>query len=257
MIMKRQQNVIIERRSFLKSSLVAGLGLGLPKAFSASNADSEKSSGKPLQVAVVTGGHPYDVPNFHKLFRSFPGTESYIQNMEEFSSSPASIRDAYDVIVFYHMIIPGPPDGPMKSCLERLENTGQGLLALHHSILAFPQWGSWSELVGIPTRTFGFYAGQTLQVQIANPSHPITRGLKPWDMTDETYTMTDASAGSEILLTVDHPKSMKTLGWVRAFGKSRVFCFQSGHDNITWANPGFREVLRRGISWCGKQTAPN
>jgi type 1 glutamine amidotransferase len=28
-----------------------------------------------------------------------------------------------------------------------------------------------------------------------------------------------------------------------------VFCFQSGHDNLTWSNPSFREILARGIRW--------
>ena len=69
-------------------------------------------------------------------------------------------------------------------------------------------------------------------------------------MVDETYTMADAGPGSEILLTIDHPKSMKTIAWTRQFKRSRVFCFQSGHDDRTWANASFREVLRRGIHWC-------
>ena len=53
-----------------------------------------------------------------------------------------------------------------------------------------------------------------------------------------------------MLLSVENDKSMKHIAWTRQHEKSRVFCFQSGHDNDTWANPNFREVLRRGIQWC-------
>jgi type 1 glutamine amidotransferase len=56
-----------------------------------------------------------------------------------------------------------------------------------------------------------------------------------------------------VLLTADHPKSMKAIAWTRQHGQSRVFCFQSGHDNDTWENAGFRNVLERGILWCAQR----
>ena len=81
----------------------------------------------------------------------------------------------------------------------------------------------------------------------------ITRGVAAWQMIDETYTMADAGADSEILLTTRHPKSMRTLAWTRTHNNARVFCFQSGHDNQTWQNRAFREVLSRGIHWTARR----
>jgi type 1 glutamine amidotransferase len=107
--------------------------------------------------------------------------------------------------------------------------------------------------MGIANRKFGYHHDQKLRVNVVNAEHPITKGLKPWEMLDETYTMADAGAGSEILLTTDHAKSMQTLGWTRQYKKSRVFCFESGHDNQTWVSPDFREVLRRGLLWCARK----
>ena len=104
--------------------------------------------------------------------------------------------------------------------------------------------------MGIPNRKFWFYMNQHLHVQVADNKHPITQGMQPWNMVDETYTMADAGKDSHILLTVDHPKSMKTIGWTRQYKKSPVFCLESGHDNQTWTNPNFREVVRRGLLWC-------
>jgi type 1 glutamine amidotransferase len=77
--------------------------------------------------------------------------------------------------------------------------------------------------------------------------------MQGWDMVDETYTMADAGEDSAILFTAQHEKSMKTIGWTRQHKESRVFCFQSGHDNETWTNESFKEVLRRGILWCGRR----
>ncbi|MGD0094444.1 MAG: ThuA domain-containing protein [Planctomycetota bacterium] len=218
---------------------------------------SRKTSQSPPAVAVVTGGHSYDVPNFHKLFRAIPGVDCYIQHIDDFASSPRQVREKYDVVLFYIMLMDGPKDegqpwyaGKPKTALEELGATEQGIFVLHHAILAYPQWPVWSELVGIADRKFGYHDGQALHVGVANQTHPITQGLRAWDMTDETYTMSDAGAGSEILLAVEHPKSMKTVGWTRQYRKSRVFNFQLGHDNAAWSDPNFREVVRRGILWC-------
>ena len=68
-------------------------------------------------------------------------------------------------------------------------------------------------------------------------------------MIDETYEMASAGEENEILLTTDHPECMKTIAWTRTFGRARVFCLQSGHDDQTFVEPNFREVLRRGIGW--------
>jgi type 1 glutamine amidotransferase len=74
-------------------------------------------------------------------------------------------------------------------------------------------------------------------------------GLTAWEMVDETYTMNDVGASSEILLTVDHPKSMRTIAWTRWYGEARVFCYGAGHDNQTWSNVYLCHVLVRGIEW--------
>ncbi len=206
------------------------------------------------KVAVITGGHGFDVPRFHHLFRSLFDADVYIQHMEMFATSSREIREAYDVVLFFHMLMKTPTeesDKAVKTALEELGETKQGLLVLHHSILAYPQWNLWSEIVGIEDRSkFDFYSEVTIHVDVMQADHPITQGLQGWDMADETYTANDADEGSDILLTTDHPKSMRTIGWTRQYKKSRVFCLESGHDNQTWMNHNFREVLRRGIQWC-------
>ena len=69
-------------------------------------------------------------------------------------------------------------------------------------------------------------------------------------MIDETYTMANAGSDSQILLTTKYHKSMKSIAWTRQHGQSRVFCYQSGHDNQTWVDANFRQVVSRGIQWC-------
>ena len=63
-----------------------------------------------LSVAVVTGGHGFDVRNFHKLFRALDGVDAYIQHLDDFASSPTEVRDSYDAVLFYIMMMQGPAD---------------------------------------------------------------------------------------------------------------------------------------------------
>ena len=208
-----------------------------------------------VRTAVVTGHHPFDVPAFRDLFCGLEGVDPYIQHMEDFACSSPETRAAYDVVLFYNMHMETPGEGGpwyagnMGTALEELGRAAQGIVVLHHAILAFPQWPLWSEIVGIEDRSFGYYYGETVRSEIVRPEHPIVAGFEPWEMVDETYTMASAEAGSEVLITYDHPHSMKTIAWTRQHKDARVFCYEAGHDNLAYADLSFREVLRRGILW--------
>jgi len=69
-------------------------------------------------------------------------------------------------------------------------------------------------------------------------------------MVEETYTMNSPGQDSDILLTVDHPNSMKVVGWTRLFKDARVFCLQLGHDANAFEHPCFRTVVEQDIKWC-------
>ena len=217
------------------------------------------SQNKAVSVAVVTGGHQYDVPNFHKLFGRIPNLDVYIQSIDEFASSSQVVRDGYDVVLFYIMMLEGPTDeglpgyaGKPQSALAHLGETEQGIFMLHHALLAYPDWPVWNELVGLKNAwaDFGYEHDQVVRVQVADPEHPITQGLSAWEMVDETYQMNEPDADSHILLTLEQEKSMRNIAWTRQYKQSRVFCLQSGHDTQTWQDEHFWRVLERGILWC-------
>lgn len=210
-----------------------------------------------IDVAVITGGKAHDVINFHKLFHSLQGINCYIQHIDDFASTPEKIRDLYDVVLFFFMMLAGPTDdglpgycGQPKTAIEHLVQTGQGIVILHHALLAYPQWPIWSEIVGIADRELSSYQhDETLQICISDEAHPITRGLSDWNMVDETYLMANAADDNKILLTVKHERSMETVAWTRQYMTNKVFCLQLGHDHQAWKNNNFKEVLRRGIEW--------
>jgi uncharacterized protein len=209
-----------------------------------------------VKVAVITGGHSFDIIRFHELFRRLDGVNAYIQHMDDFASSSQAVRKGYDVVLLYIMLMDGPVDdnlpwhaGKPKSALEELGESSQGIVVLHHALLAYPKWPRWGELVGMDDRSFGYDHDQSIRVKVAAVDHPITRGMQDWEMVDETYKMGNPGLQNQVLLTTQHPLSMNALAWTQSYKQSRVFCFQSGHDDQTWRNDCFQEVLRRGILW--------
>ena len=210
------------------------------------------------KTAVITGHHPYDVVALQDLFRSLPGIDAYPQNLEDFVTDTGGSRESYGAVVFYnfHVPTPGPEEYPLgggraRDVLEALGKTEQGIVLLHHAILAYPRWELWQELCGGVQidSSLPVLQNQTVPVKNVAPEHPITSGLGSWEIVDETYAASDPGDGSEALLTTDHPQSMTTLAWTRRYKRARVFCYQSGHDDVAFENEGFRTVLSRGIWW--------
>lgn len=202
-----------------------------------------------MHIAVVTGEHGFQEKQFDAVFESMDGVQFVREDLDVFVNAPG--KKDYDTVVFYNFHRPYPTESQAAALLGLTER-GQGIVILHHAILAFPEWDVYSDMCGIADRRFGYHPRQTLDVHVADTTHPITAGMTDWEMGDETYTMDSAGDDSDILLTVTHPNSMEVLGWAREYGNSRIFCLQSGHDDVTFSNPNFREVLKRGIQWTSK-----
>ena len=221
-----------------------------------------------VTVAVVTGEHPFNVPGFHNMFRSLPKVDYYPQHLVNFVSDMGRVRTRYDVVLFFNFHQDTPSEnepwwsfGRTKEALEELGETEQGIVVLHHAIYAFPQWDFWSRLVGIPHKDRTYVLDEIgptlsfcemLHLEIADPRHPITRGLSAWDLYGETWDFGGTKPGPDChtLLVTDHPKMrLEAMAWTRQFKDARVFCLQPGHNNDSFADPNFRTVLSRGIQW--------
>lgn len=207
-----------------------------------------------IQAAIIESAHPFDVPGWHQLFRSYAFLDYYPQPLENWLADWGKCRNDYDVALFYNMNMEkaeSPLAQQMEEALEEFSQKGKGICILHHALIAFPENPLYASATGLTNRSLDYFVDQRLQVEIANPKHPICQGLDPFEIVDETYVMEDARSeqGNEILFTTNYPKSMHTLGWARQLNNSRVFCLQCGHDNQVWSVPGFKELLGRGLRW--------
>ncbi len=225
-------------------------------------AGPNKGSPNALRVAVVTGGHAFDVPDFYRLFRELPGIDAYPQHIEHFGSSSEKVRDAYDVVLFFGMERGGPPEegphfaGDPKAALERVVEQGQGVVVLHHALLAWEEWDFWDQVTGYSERNFRYKPELKLTIEVADDKHAVTQGFDGFETVDEGYVLHGKHDGQgTILLTTQHDDAMEEVAWAREHGNSRVFCLSLGDNKTAWGNAGFREILRRGIVWTADQSA--
>lgn len=206
-----------------------------------------------LTVALVIGGHPFDVPAALDAFDSLPGLAVYPQDLPSFVADEDAV-DTYDAAVFYHfhgngfgVDLTDEFDQRSREAIPGWGDAGLGMVVLHHGIPAFPDVEAWSEVCGIEDRDVTPHFDQDVPIDVADAGHPITEGLDPWTMRDETYEMPEPEG--RVLLSTDHPRSMDALAWTREYRASDVFCYQSGHGPPAFGTPEFRTVLGRGIRW--------
>jgi uncharacterized protein len=219
--------------------------------------DPQSAGADKIRVAVVTGGHPFDVPAFRDMFNRMPQLDVYIQDLDNWAASKQDgTYDTYDVFLFCNMHTWGvlsvreDMDQYVTNALNELGEGRQGIFVLHHALLAFPDLHVWSDICDAQNRKLrGFRPPEPIRTLVANREHPVTKGLDDWETVDEIFLIDTPSEASEILLRTDHPESMEVLAWVHPHKNARVLCYQAGHDGRAFTDPNYQAFLSRGIEW--------
>jgi type 1 glutamine amidotransferase len=222
------------------------------------------SSG-PVRILVVTGGHSYKADQFNQMLSSLGPEITYkiVEMPAAFEMFLPENRSKYDVLVFYHMW-QEITDEQAKNFAECISE-GKPVVALHHSICAFDDWPEYWNIIGgkyfhKPTTFKGkeyqpcsYIHDLHFNVKVVDLKNPVTKGVKDFEIFDETYKGYYVEDGVTPLLTTDEPSSTPVIGWSKKYGKSRIVVFQGGHDAPTFENPSFRKLLKQAIIWVAKK----
>ena len=238
---------------------------GLLLALAATNhVMAAESSGK-IKVLVVTGGHGFEREPFFKMFSD----NSAIEFTEaEHTKTNASVyeRDdllSYDVVVLYDM--PQNITDGQKAKFLSLFDKGIGLVVLHHALVSYQAWPEYERILGgryqepdpkkpgTVTEAAGWEHDVDFRIVISTTNHPITAGLKDFDIHDEIYWGFRVGSDVTPLITTTHPKSGKPLAWARTQGKSRVVYLQLGHGKEAFGNENYRKLLAQSIRWVSQK----
>jgi type 1 glutamine amidotransferase len=165
----------------------------------------------------------------------------------------------YDVIVTYDMWQPITEEAK-KDFLALLEK-GKGLVVLHHALASYQAWDEYAGIIGGKFNVKRFLPrdqkdkastwkhGVHFTVNVADPNHPVTKGVSDFEIHDETYGKFEVHAGVHPLLTTEEPSSGPTIGWSKTYGKSRVVYLALGHDHFAYENPNLQRLIAQAIRW--------
>jgi len=159
----------------------------------------------------------------------------------------------YDGLVIYANQTPGKPE-QVQAILDYTAS-GKGFIPLHCASFCFINNKDYVALVGAQFRS---HATGTFRVKDVKPDHPIMKGYGGFESWDETYVHTKHNQKDRTVLETRAERGgvNEPWTWVRTQGKGRVFYTAWGHDERTWKNPGFQNLVERGIRWaCGQDPA--
>lgn len=139
-------------------------------------------------------------------------------------------------------------------------HAGHGYVSIHAADNAAPDWlPAWREMLGGVFSHVGKPDGKTRKgtyaIKIADPRHPITRGLDDFEVKDELYYHIQMQPGVEPLATTDHDGVAWPVAWTRTYGKGRVFHTPLGHRDFgpgkedPLQTPGLKALVIRGVDW--------
>jgi hypothetical protein len=240
-------------------------------------------------VLIVTGQNGHDwkgtTPVLRKILEDTQKFE--VRVTEEFRGAGPETLAPYDLVVLNYFERGRPElrfgDRAQNALLEFV-SAGKGLVVYHFSMAAFDGWTEYEKMSAGNWRPNNGHhsARHDFVVDIKDPDHPITRGLKlsfP-QPNDELYgnlrwqpagtyhvlatayddhalyaaSRTDAKAPQPLVGAGAHQPML----WTVDYGKGRVFTTALGHDVETVQTPAFMTTFARGAEWAatGKVTLP-
>jgi type 1 glutamine amidotransferase len=210
------------------------------------------------KVVIVTGidypGHKWKetAPALAGELRKDPRLKVDVVEKPEFLASE-KLRD-YSVVVLHFMNWETPDPGEQaRQNLARFVKEGGGVVAVHFACGAFQGWPEFEKIIGriYDPKLRGHDPHGSFRVTMTEVDHPITHGLKDFEITDELYTCLAGQLPIQVLAEAKSKVDGKNypMAFILKYGKGRVFHSPLGHDVVAFTNPGAAELFRRGCAW--------
>jgi putative membrane-bound dehydrogenase-like protein len=132
-------------------------------------------------------------------------------------------------------------------------NAGGGFIPIHCASACFKNSEPFIKMVGGQFKEHG--KGVFTADLLPNAEKTIT-GIEEFETWDETYVHYKLNPDINILMERVDGEHKEPWTWVNTQGKGRVFYTAYGHDERTWSNEGFHNLMAKGILWAvGEKSA--
>jgi type 1 glutamine amidotransferase len=232
-------------------------------------AEAPPSDRPPLRVLLTYKGHAFEEEKFFALWDAWQKQGLLTYTRCPLPDDAARLEPAaasqYDVLVMYDMVLEITPE--QQTAFVALFNQGLGVVSLHHNLVAHEKWPLWRDIIGgqflranetiagKPYEASVFEHDVWLKIGVPDPKHPITRGVEPFYILDESYGKIYHAPDIKVVLTTESPGNDREIGWTKWYGNSPIFYFQLGHDSHAWTHPLYKKILLQGMYWAADEAA--
>lgn len=173
---------------------------------------------------------------------------TYTTNTDDLNDENLSKFDALAIYANIDEI-----SGAQEKALLDFVASGKGLIPIHCASFCFRNSASYVDLVG---GQFKSHKTGTFTAKLTSSGQSVIAGLQEFETWDETYVHQKLNPAIDILMERVEGSHREPWTWVNNYGKGRMFYTAYGHDEKTWANPGFHDLMKKGILWAvGEETA--
>lgn len=219
---------------------------------------------EPKSILLVAGkpSHGWNEHEFHDgcnvLAKALDASGLKLNATVQYDTWPESSAFAdIDVLVVYC-------DGDNKHValgheaeLQALADRGVGIVFLHYAVDGEPGLLN-DTLLSVIGGYYDEAQSQNPEWMMRGPSlakHPVTRGVKPFELKDEWYYNLKFGSITPLLSAVPPEEGGKAhvLAW--AYGKN-AFGFTGGHFHSNWGQSDFRKLILNAIVWSAGLDVP-
>ena len=169
---------------------------------------------------------------------------------EDLAALTLDSLERYDALLVYANIDSIAPE--QENALLEYVTRGGGVVALHSASDSFRNSERWTALIGARLQRHDPIA--TFRTRLVAPTHRVVQGFSGFESADEPYAHFKHNERNRTLLEI---RESEPHTWTRTEGKGRVFYTAWGHDERTWSNPGFLDLVERGIRFAAGQKLPD
>ena len=206
----------------------------------AANAD------KKIKVMFLRGGGVHDWRNCTPILASvLEKTNDFEVTFTENLDDLKERIKQFDIIIQYTTGMQLTKEQEKGLC-DFIQNGG-GYVGIHSASDSFKNADRYWEMLG---GRFAGHGGGKYTVYIYDRDHPITKGMRDFEIQDETYSHNyHRNAQMRSLTRMNRGNERQSMSWVSSYGKGRVFYTGNGHGREAWTNPHFQRLVVRAAYW--------
>ncbi|GAB3226171.1 ThuA domain-containing protein [Algoriphagus aestuariicola] len=216
--------------------------------FSCGKKDSFLSMTEPRRVEILVLGHDSEHHNSEKLML-YLETPFFQKGINlTYTSDPNDLNESvlynYDGLMIYanHDSISPSQEAALKDYVQ----SGKALIPIHSASWCFRNSDWFVNAVGGQFSTHG--TGR-FTADIVDAEHPAMKGIEEFETWDETYVHSHVNPDMHVLMERVEGDKKEPYTWTREEGKGRVFYTAYGHNEETWKQEEFQELVANGILW--------